>query len=156
MYLNFHIILTFMLFVECAWLVIVGTLRTTNTRDDCGQKYQGRHCHHQSNDDGDAASSRSQMFRLKHLVTPGTTILVVGGSAAVDVLITATMRGTEEAIVPDSKNVCVASAVFWSNHGWNKIDWTLTDFTTLSLPKESKVFPVNLKLFIFTKCIHKH
>merc|ERR1719322_1268297 len=32
---------SFMLFVKCARLVIVRALRTANTGDDCGQKYQG-------------------------------------------------------------------------------------------------------------------
>ena len=51
------------------------------------------------------------MFRLQHLVTLGAAILVVGGATAVDVLITAAVGGTEEAIVPDSQNISVASAV---------------------------------------------
>ena len=50
------------------------------------------------------------MFRLHHLVTLGTAILVVGGSATVDILIAATVGGAEETIVPDAKNVSVASA----------------------------------------------
>lgn len=99
------------MFVECAGLVIVGTLGAADAGDDGGQQQQGGD-HHRHPDHRDHAGPGP---RLRALVTGlGAAVAMQGGAAAVEASLPRPAPGlarAEEAAVPHAEDVSVAGAV---------------------------------------------
>ena len=104
-----NILSTSLLFVECAGLVVVGTLGAADAGDDGGEQQQGGGHHRDPDDRGDAGP------RLLGLVTSrglGAAVAVEPGAAAVEARLPGPrLAPAEEPGVPDAEDVRVARAV---------------------------------------------